>query len=198
MKRFILPLFALLLVISSCSSVKISNNWDKEVDFDTFKTYSLYPWDKQNDKVLNDYDKLTIEGAIKNEMNKRGYKHVEKKGELVVSVFVIIEEKTSYQSYTNHYAGWAGYGGGWGHYGGGGYYGWGAGYNATTFYSTDYNQGTLIIDIFRLKDKRLIWQGMASGEVKTDLEKRDKRLPMTISQVYRKYPARVKNKKDLD
>ena len=83
-------------------------------------------------------------------------------------------------------------------YGGGGYYGWGAGYNATTFYSTDYNQGTLIIDIFRLKDKRLIWQGMASGEVKTDLEKRDKRLPMTISQVYRKYPARVKNKKDLD
>ncbi len=197
MKNLFLPLLGLLLLVSSCTSVKISNNWDKEVDFSTFKTYSLFPWDQQNDKVLNDYDKLTIAGAIKNEMNKRGYKHVEKNGELIISTFVIIEERTSYQAYNHHYGGWAGYGGGWGYYGGAGYYGYGAGYN-TTVYSTDYNQGTLIIDIFRLKDKRLVWQGIASGEVQEDLARRDKKLPMRIGQVFRRYPVAAKSQKKLD
>jgi hypothetical protein len=200
MKKFFLYLPFILLVAVSCRSVKIDNNWDKEVDFSTFKTYSLYPWDKQNDQVLNDYDKMTIAGAIKNEMNLRGYKHVEKGGELMISTFVIIEEKSSYQAYNNHYAGWAGYGGGWGYYGNAGFYGYGMGpgYNTTTIYSTSYNQGTLIIDIFRLKDKRLVWQGIASGEVQEDLEKRDKRLPMTISQVFRRYPVTQKSRKKLE
>jgi hypothetical protein len=197
MKRLLLPALVLLFLFSACSSVKINNNWDKEVDFNSFKTYSLFPWDKQNEKVLNDYDKMTIEGAIKNEMNQRGYKLVEKNGDLVISTFVIIEEKTSYQSYNNHYAGWAGYGGGWGYYGSPGYYGYGMA-GTSTIYSTDYNQGTLIIDIFRLKDKRLVWQGIASGEVQQDLEKRDKRLPMTISQVFRRYPVAKKSQKKLD
>jgi hypothetical protein len=197
MKKITIVLLAFLFFAASCSSVKINNQWDKEVDFATFKTYSLYPWDQQNEKILNDYDKMTILGAIKNEMNSRGYKHVEKNGELIISTFVIIEEKTSYQSYNNHYAGWAGYGGGWGYYGAPGYYGGGL-TPYSTVYSTDYNQGTLIIDIFRLKDKKLIWQGIASGEVQTDLAKRDKRLPMTISQVFRRYPVTKKSQKKLN
>jgi hypothetical protein len=196
MKKITIVLLGLLFFTASCSSVKIKNNWDKEVEFDSFKTYSLFPWDQHNEEILNDYDKMTIQGAIKNEMNSRGYKHVEKNGELIISTFVIIEEKTSYQAYNYHYGGWAGYGGGWGYYGGPGYYGSGL-TPTSTIYSTDYNQGTLIIDIFRLKDKRLVWQGIASGEVQTDLEKRDKRLPMTISQVFRRYPVTKKSQKKL-
>ena len=195
MKKIIIPI--LILFLASCSGVNVTNQWDKKTDFSSFKTYSLYPWDTHNSKIVNDYDKQTILNSVKSEMNSRGYKLVEKDGELVVSTFVIIEDKTSYQAYSNHYAGWAGYGGGWGHYGGMGYYGWGPGYN-TTVYSTDYNQGTLIIDIFRLEDKRLIWQGIASGEVQSDLDKRDKRLPITISQVFRKYPLAKKSQKKLD
>ncbi len=192
-------LFFLILIIAmtSCTGVKITNNWDREVDFTDFKTYSFYPWDRHNDQLLNDYDKQTIIGSIKNEMNKRGYKHVEKDGDLIISVFVIIEEQTSYQAYNNHYGGWAGYGGGWGYYGPGGFYGYGWGPGSTTVYKTDYNYGTLIIDIFRLKDKSLVWQGTGSGEVTEDLDKRDRRLPKNIGMVFRRFPVRPMSSKKM-
>lgn len=184
----------LVVFFTSCTGIKVTNNWDKKVDFEEFKTYSFFPWDKHNDQVINDYDKQTILMAIKKEMDGRGYKQVEKNGELVISTFVIVEDKTSYQSYTNHYGGWAGYGGGWGYGGGVGYYGYGfsPGYNSTTIYSTDFQQGTLLIDIFRLSDKRLIWQGIGSGEVTDNMGKRDRRLPMTIGHIFRRYPVTSK------
>lgn len=185
--------------LTSCTSVKITNDWDKNVDFASYKTYSLFPWDKHNDQVVNDYDKQTILSAIKAEMNKRGYKHVERNGDLIVSTFVIVEEKTSYQAYNNHYGGYGGYGGGWGYYGGGAFYGYGwGGYNSTTVYKTDYNQGTLIIDIFQLSNKSLVWQGVGSGEVTDNYEKRDRRLPNYISQIFRRYPVRPMSMKKLE
>ena len=196
--KYILLLTAIVF-FSSCTSVKIINNRDKEADFSEFKTYSLYPWDKHNDKVVNDYDKLTIINSVKNELNKRGLKYVEKDGDIVVSIFVIIEEKTSYQAYSNHYGGWAGYGGGWGYYGGVGFYGYGMspGYNSSTVYRTDYNQGTIIFDVLRLKDKKLVWQGIASGEMTENLSQRDRRLPKTIAQIFRRFPITPKSKKKL-
>lgn len=196
MKKILIPLL-LIIIISSCTGIKVTNQWDKNVDFKSFKTFSLYPWDKQNDKIVNDYDKQTIINAIKYEMESRGYKEVDKKGDLVVSTYVLIENKTSYQAYTNHYAGWAGYGGGWGYYPGPGYYGygWGPGFGSTTVYSTDYKQGTLIIDIFRLSDKKLVWQGIGSGEVTENLAKRDRRLPMTIGHIFRRFPVAQKSMK---
>lgn len=195
MKKLLIPVF--LLFIYSCTSVKITHNRDKEVDFNQFKTFSLYPWDLQNSQVVNDYDKMTILNTIKNEMFKRGYEFVEDNGELIISTFVIIKQETSYQAYTNHYGGWAGYGGGWGYYGRPGFYGYGygPGYSSTYVTSTDYNKGTLIIDMFNLKDKKLIWQGIASGTVEADYDKRDKRLPITIQQIFKNYPVRPGKKK---
>jgi hypothetical protein len=190
--------FLLLIFLSSCEGVKVTNDWDKKVDFHQFKTYSLYPWDKHNSQIVNDFDKQTILTAIKGEMEKRGYAYSEDKGELVVSTFVMIEDKASYQAYTNHYGGWAGYGGGWGYYGGIGIYGYGAVNASTTIYETDYEQGTLIIDIFTLHDKKLVWQGIGTGEVTDDMDKRDHRLPETITAIFRRYPVTPMSKKKLE
>lgn len=193
MKNLLLPFIFLFLV--SCSSVKVTYNLDRNVDFTEFKTFSLYPWDTYADKVVNDYDKMTILGAIKNEMLSRGYKFVDKDGDLVVSTFVVVSKETSYQAYTDHYGGWAGYGGGWGYGAGMGYYGYGyGGYSTTTVTQTDYLAGTMIIDVFRLADKKLIWQGVAKGDVTEDLAKRDKRLPLIIGDIFGKYPVAAQKK----
>lgn len=195
MKKLLLLVLPIILV--SCSGLKVTNEWDRKLDFKSFKTFSFYPWDKQNDEIVNDYDKMTILNSIRHEMETRGYEYVEKKGDLIVSVFVILEDKTSYQAYTHHYAGWAGYGGGWAYYGAPGYYGygWGPGYTGTTVYSTDYTQGTLIIDIFDLSTKKLAWQGIGSGQVTENLARRDKKLPMNIGHVFRRFPVPQKRQK---
>ncbi len=188
MKKLLIPV--MLLFLFSCSSLQVTNNYDKNVDFKSFTTFSLYPWDKQNDSLINDYDKQTIINSVKNEMTRRGYQYVEKNGELIVSMFVILKNKTEYQAYTNHYGGYAGYGGGWGYYGAPWAYGygWGPGYSSTTVTSRDYVQGSLLIDIFELEGKKLIWQGIGTGEVDDDLATRDKNLPKNISHIFRRYP----------
>jgi len=192
----ILLILVLIALMTACDGVKVTNNWDKKVDFSQFKTYSLYPWDKQNDEIINDYDKQTIVTAIKSEMEKRGYEYVKSKGELVVSTFIIIDSKTSYQAYTNHYGGWAGYGGGWGYAGRAGFYAYGPVNNSTTIYSTSYEQGTLIIDVFSFADKRLIWQGIGTAKVTDNMDKRDRRLPTAITAMFRRYPVTPSKKKE--
>jgi len=71
MKNILIPV--LLLLLASCTGVKVTNEWDRKVDFKSFKTYSLYPWDKHNDQIVNDYDKQTILSSIKNEMETRDH-----------------------------------------------------------------------------------------------------------------------------
>ncbi|MCF8349496.1 MAG: DUF4136 domain-containing protein [Bacteroidales bacterium] len=195
MKKLLLPLVILFLV--SCSSLQVTNNYDKSVNFKSFTTFSLYPWNKDLDKTVNAYDKQTIMDAVKSEMQRRGYQYVEKDGELIVSTFVILKNKTDYQAYTDHYSGYAGYGGGWGYYGSPWAYGygWGPGFSTTTITSRDYVQGSLLIDIFELKTKKLIWQGIGTGEVDEDPATRDRNLPKSISHIFRRYPIPKQNKK---
>ncbi len=190
MRKLLIPIMLIFLV--SCSTLQVTNNWDKSVNFKEFNTFSMYPWDKQNNKLINELDKQTIIMSVKSEMERRGFKYVEKSGELVVSIFVTLQNKTDYQAYTNHYGGYAGYGGGWGYYGSPWAYGygWGPGYygGSTTIRSVNYVQGTLIIDIFEVSNKKLIWQGIGSGEVDDDPATRDRRLPKSISHIFRKFP----------
>lgn len=188
----VLPIgILLILLFNSCSSIDVTNDYDKSVDFTKFKTFSLYPWDPQLDLEINPYDKATILNSVKEQMTRRGYEYVKKNGDLIVSTFVVLQNKTSYEAYTNHYGGYAGYGGGWGYYGAPWAYGygWGPGYSTTTVRKVKYTQGTLIIDIFELEGKKLVWQGIGTGEVTKDLDKRDRDLPKNIAHIFRKFPV---------
>lgn len=183
---FTLVLFVLML--SSCSSLKVYTDLDKTVDFNQFASFSLYPWDYKNGYQLNDYDKGTIYNAIKTEMTEKGYKFQKEGGDLIISIFLTLDNVTSYEAYTNHYGGWAGYGGGWGYYGFGYGYGYGPGYSTTTVTENNYQKGTLIIDIFNATDKKLVWQGIGAKEVQTDLDKRDKELPNNVGRILAAFP----------
>jgi hypothetical protein len=189
----ILSIFILLLLLSSCSSLKVYTDSDKTVDFTQFTSFSLYPWDYKHGYQLNDYDKGTILNAIKTEMAEKGYKFKKEGGDLVISIFITLDDVTSYTAYTDHYGGWAGYGGGWGYYGFGYGYGYGPGFSTTTVTENKYQEGTLIIDIFNATDKKLIWQGIGSKEVQTDLDKRDQQLPKNVAKILASFPV-IKNK----
>lgn len=189
----ILSIFMLVLFLSSCSSLKVYTDSDKTVDFNQFTSFSLYPWDYKHGYQLNDYDKGTILNAIKTEMTEKGYEFEKEGGDLVISIFLTLDDKTSYTAYTDHYGGWAGYGGGWGYSGFGYGYGYGPGFSTTTVTENNYQEGTLIIDIFNAADKKLIWQGIGSKEVQTDLDKRDQQLPKNVGKILASFPAIKKN-----
>jgi hypothetical protein len=122
-------------------------------------------------------------------MSAKGYKFQKEGGDLVISIFITLDNKTSYTAYTDHYGGWAGYGGGWGYSGFGYGYGYGPGFSTTTVTENNYQEGTLIIDIFNAADKKLIWQGIGSKEVQTDLDKRDQQLPKNVAKILANFPT---------
>ncbi|MCK5066904.1 MAG: DUF4136 domain-containing protein [Bacteroidales bacterium] len=177
--------FLLLVIVAamaSCSSVKVVVDVDKTVDFTQYTTYNFLGWQADSDKLMNEMDRNRVHAAFKNEFDARGMKYVEENGDMAVSLFFVIDQKTSTTAYTNYYGGRYG---GYNRYGGG----WGMGYANTTYSEHDYLVGTLVMDAFDGKSKDQIWQGVAKSTITENPAKREKATPKKIAYLMNKFPV---------
>jgi hypothetical protein len=78
--------------------------------------------------------------------------------------------------------------GGWGYY-----YPFGYGYGGGNYMYTQ-TQGTLLIDVFDHRAKKLIWQGVGIGSVSDDQLQRQKNIPKVINKIFTKYPVRKQSR----
>ena len=143
--------------------------------------------------MLNDLDKERIHKAFTAEFAARGMTYDEDNGELVLTLYLVVDKKTSLSSYTN-YNGGMGYGGyGMGAYGGPGW-GWGTGMgmgtSSTTYQENDYEVGTLVVDAYDATSKKLIWQGTLVKTLNSNAGKNDKSIPKSITKLMKKYPIK--------
>jgi len=189
MKAKLSTIVVVLLAILNMSQLnaQVKSDYDKEVDFSKIKTYTFEGWAKDSDKILNDLDKKRITDAFSHELSIRGLEMKESDGDADITLYVVIDKKTSTTAYTNYNGGmgYAGMG-----YGRGGW-GWGGGMaSSTTSYSEhDYDVGTIVIDFYDKTTKKLIFQGVNTQTVKDKPEKRDKSIPKSISKLMKKYPV---------
>lgn len=185
MKRPVL-LMLVAAAVFGCSSLKVTSDYDKETDFSKYKTFEYYGWAKESDKILNRFDKERIEQAFAAEFARRGLKLVQDNGDMVVSLFIVVDQKTSTTAYTNHYGmGGYGYGPRWGWYGG---YGMGMGQSATTYSEEDYLEGTLVVDVFDKAQKKLIWQSVGTKTVDDNPNTRDRNIPKVAAAMMKPFP----------
>lgn len=188
MKNLLFTVFSIIL-LGSCSTVKFNSQKDGDVDFSKFKTMSYYGWTKESDSILNEFDKKRIESAFAQEFKDRGLTFVEKGGDLIVSLFIVVDQKTGTTAYTNHY----GAGGPYGYYGGyryGARWGWGMGYATTSYSEYDYMVGTLVCDVFDAETKNLIWQGTVSGQIDDNPKNRERNIPRIAKELMKRYPVK--------
>lgn len=175
----IIPLL-LLFIASSCVSVRVSSDYDKNVNFNEYKTFAFYK--KGIDKVdISDLDKRRILRAIEADLLAKGFTKSEKP-DLLVNIFTKSREKINV--YNNHYYGWyPWYYGGFGPYG----YGFGPGAYHNVSKSTE---GTLFIDLIDANKKELAWQGMGTGALTTsgDIAKKEARIKEFVNEIMAKYP----------
>lgn len=180
----------LILLISSCTTVKVVSDVDKTVDFSQYKTYNFLGWQNNSDKLLNEFDKKRIRDAFIEEFTARGISYQENGADMNISLYIVVDKKTSVTAYTDYYSN--------GGYGGYGRYnrGWGAGYGSaqTTYQEDDYLEGTLVMDVFDDKDKQQIWQGIAVSTIAEKPEKRDKTTPKKIKMLMAKFPVPILSK----
>lgn len=188
----LLGLVAIILVLGSCSGVKVTSDYDNRVDFTQYKTFEYYGWAEESDKILNDLDKRRIEEAFGAEFKARGLTPVKSGGDLIVSLFIVVEQKQQTTANTTSMGGYGGYGGYYGgYYGRGPGYGWGTGHSTTTISTYDYEVGTLVCDVFDKESEKLIWEGIANGTIKENPNNREKNIPKTVKAIMATYPVQL-------
>lgn len=188
MKKVFLALVAGAL-LASCSTLTVVSDLDKSVDFNQYKTFEYYGWTENSDQILNRFDKERIESAFANEFASRNLQIVEKgQGELIVSLYIVTEQKTQTTATTTSMGAYGAYGFG-GYYGFGPGYGWGGSHSTTTFNDYDYTEGTLIVSVFDAEKKALIWESVGKGTINDNPAKREANIPKAVAQIMKEYPV---------
>lgn len=171
-----LPVILLLFVVSSCSSVKVASDYDKNANFNNYKTFAFFKTGIDKAEI-NDLDKRRILRAIEAELLAKGFTKSEQP-DMLVSIFTNSREKVNV--YTN---GYGPYGYGWGWYP---WYWGGYGYGGSTV--TTSTEGVLYIDLIDANKKELVWQGMGTGYLSQNMEKKEERIMEFVKKIMEKYP----------
>jgi len=177
-----LTILAIAIATFSCSTVKVVVDENKNTDFSRYKTYSFLGWQNQSDKILSEEDKGYLRDAFVHQFERRGMTRVNSGGDMQISLYIIINEKTAVSGY-NDYVGASGYT----HYYG---YAYSTGNMNNTFTQASKEVGTLIMNVYDGSSKDQIWQAVASSAVQQKVEKRKSSIPSKIANLMSYFPLK--------
>jgi hypothetical protein len=183
MKTLIICVLMMALAVS-CSSVKVSHDFDKTADFASYKTYA---YTKEALALpVNELNRTRLLAAIDTEMGLKGFTKSETPNVLIDLKLVSKEIQTAT---ANTSGGYGGYG-----YGAGYRYGWGGGFSTTTINYDSYQEGTLFIDMIDAVKSQLVWQGrgIKTIEPEASAEKREKNINSAVKLIFMNYPPKKK------
>ncbi|WP_313114234.1 DUF4136 domain-containing protein [Aequorivita sediminis] len=171
-----LPLL-LLFVFTSCSTVRVATDYDKEANFNQYRSFAFFKPGIDKAKI-SDLDKKRILRAIDANLSAKGMSKSEAP-DLLVSIFT--KERERVDVYNNNF----GMGWGWSPWYYGTYYG-GNSVSRTT-------EGTLFIDLIDAKTNNLVWQGMGNADLVTsNMEKKEERIREIVAKILAEYPPGLK------
>lgn len=173
-----LPLLAILFVVTSCTSVRVAADYDKNANFTTYKTFAFFKTGIDKAEI-NDLDKRRILRAIETELLAKGFTKSENP-DVLVSLFTKSQQRVDVYNNSWGYGGW-----GWGGYRGFGP-GWGWGWNQPNVSTR--TEGILYIDLIDANKKELVWQGMGTGYLTQNMEKKEERIQEFVTEIMAKYP----------
>ena len=183
-----LPLLLLTVALTSCSSVRVAADYDKETSFDDYKTFAFFK--PGIDKAeISDLDKRRILRAIEQELMAKGMTKSENP-DMLVSIFTKSNQRVDIYNNAWGFGGW-----GWGGFN---RWGWGPGWGAGGFGGNQVStrtEGILFVDFIDNQKKELIWQGSGTGYLNTrNIEKKEERINTFVSEMMLQYPPNQEQK----
>ncbi|TDS65315.1 DUF4136 domain-containing protein [Myroides indicus] len=169
---------AILLFLVSCSSIRVTSDYDKDVDFNQYKTFAFFK--EGIDQVkLNDLDKKRILNAIDQELTAKGFVKTDQNPDFLINIFTKAQEQVNITNNNFFYSPW-GYGWGWHPY-------WGP---SRTMVTTS-TEGMLYIDILDTQKKSLVWQGVGTGYLSNSskTEQKEKKIQEFVQKILAKFPV---------
>ena len=161
-----------LATVSLAQEVK--TDYDRNANFSQYKTFSF---EKVQTKDQLWVDRITA--AVSSAITAKGLTQVSSGGDIsIIAIEMTKDQQTLNTFYDN-------YGGGWGWRWGGGGFG-----EATTTTDT-YRVGTLVVDLFDAKSKKLIWRGAESDALSDKSSKNIKNLDKGVEKLFKQYPPKA-------
>ena len=188
-----LSIIAGIIIIGCGSSIKVSSDYDKTIDFKRYKTFSIY--DLKQTGSVNPANADKIVNALKKQMKEKGFVEDTQNPDLQINAVSILTSKEAVAMDappTNYY----GYGGAYRPYG---YYGVGYGYGYAENPDTrekeyDFKQGTLMIDIIDTKTQKMVWQGVGNSEIDTKPVNADEIINYAVGAIMVSFPPQPSKK----
>jgi len=179
MKKLLLPIL-IMIIAASCSTIKVSSDYDKTAGFSAYKTYTFTQ--EALNIQLDDLNKNRLINAITTELSAKGFTKAESNPDVLIDVKLKGEQKQTATATSS-----GGYGGGYG-------YRWGGGFSTTQINYDTYIDGTLFIDMIDASKKQLVWQGRGTKTIDQDAnqDKREKNINYAVKQIFMKYPPAIK------
>lgn len=167
MKKSIQYLSILMsFLIISCSSIRVSNDYDSQIDFSKYKTYAFSK--KGIDKAqINDLDKKRIIKAIEVELSSIGFRKNAINPDVIISIFTGTDQQINVYNPQS------------------------LGYGFGPWYDFNYNstsRGVLFIDIVDNVKNQLVWQGIGKGYLSENNSKKEKQIKAFVNKILLQYP----------
>jgi hypothetical protein len=173
------------VILGGCSSLQVSTDYDRKVDFSKLRTWAWYPTPTQAvtaEKANPRVSPLTLQRAreaIQSVLTAKGYALVpDEKSDFLVAVHAATERHVEVDPFV---VGW-GWGYGWGPY-------WDGYWGPPAVYA--YDEGILIVDLIENKpDHKLVWRGLAHRPVRHGLspEEREARIREAVDEMLSRFP----------
>lgn len=163
-----------LLVFWGCSATSVRFDYERGIDFSKFNTFDFYkvPTDVTADRLVL----KRIDDAIVREMQAKGLTQTSDNPDLLIAVHTQTKDKINVSSWGYSYADYY-------------YFGyWGMGPSQTTV--TQYEEGSLIIDLVDNADDELIWRGVATRALPSNptVDTIDKIIDEVVTKTLANYP----------
>jgi len=180
-----MKVFQALLVSSLLALPAVAAAQDVKIDYD--KSYNFAPVKTYSIKIAtawgNDLSQRRVLAEFEEAITAKGWKKVP---DAEANILVLLHGATdTKKSASTFYTG-----GGYGGYGYRGYGGMGMGTSQTVV--SEYQVGTLVVDMFDAKSKNLVFRGTASDEISDKADKNAKKLEKAATKMFKDFPPTPK------
>jgi len=172
-QRTLFTSFGILLLLSTALlAADVKTDYDRSTNFSQYKTYS---WEKvqTQDPLWVDRIKEAVNAAL----TAKGLTPVESGGDIAILAMEMTQNRRTLNTYYD------GFGGGWR---------WGGGLGNATTTVDNYKTGTLVVDMFDAKTKKIIWRGSSSDTLSDKSDKNIKNLDKGVQKMFDHFPPEVK------
>jgi Domain of unknown function (DUF4136) len=159
-------LLVLLAIATFAFSREVKVDYDHRADFSQYRTYS---WAKV--ETPNSLWDERVKDAIDKALQAKGLTPVPSGGDVSIVAVGTTNEKRTLHTFYDGFDGWL-----WGGFG-----------DATTYEDT-YQVGTLVVDMFDSRTKKLIWRGSASDVLSSKPDKNVKDLEKSVDKMFEHFP----------